>query len=180
MNTSQDFDILPPNFFNRPADKVARDLLGKKLVRVFGDGNIKEFIITETESYLGEKDKACHAHKGKTKRTEVMYGPPGFWYVYLVYGMHHMLNIVCQDVGEPHAVLIRSVKGIEGPGRLTKKLKINMSFNKKESSFESGLFIADNPKFEITKSQIEITPRIGIGYAQECKDKPLRFVLKDI
>ena len=88
------YKVLSSSFFERPADKVALDLLGKKLVRKI-ENRFIEFTISEAEAYLGEKDKACHAYKGKTERTKVMYEEGGLWYVYLIYGMHYMLNIVC-------------------------------------------------------------------------------------
>ena len=107
--------ILPQKFFNRPADKVAQDLLGKFLVRsvkpLRGHGASREVvaIITETEAYMGPEDKACHAYRGRTKRNEPMFGPAGHWYVYFCYGMHWMLNIVTGPKGYPAAVLIRGI-----------------------------------------------------------------------
>ena len=161
-----------------PADQLAPKLLGQSLYRRFPDGTTKSFIITEVEAYIGEQDKACHAHKGKTKRTAVMYGPPGHWYVYLIYGMYYMLNLVCAPENTPHAVLIRSVKGVTGPGRLTKALQIDKSFNGKPIHPDTNLWIQFNQPI-ISPSRIIITPRIGIDYAQEWKHAPLRFVLKD-
>ncbi|NOY14599.1 MAG: DNA-3-methyladenine glycosylase [bacterium] len=167
---------MPKSILNLTADKLAPRLLGQFLCRRFPNGTVKKYVITEVEAYVGEQDKACHAHKGKTKRTAIMYGPPGHWYVYLIYGMYSMLNLVCAPTGVPHAVLIRSVKGITGPGRLTRALKIDTSFNAKLASPDHGLWVEfSNPN--IPKNQIAITPRIGVDYAQEDKDAPLRFVL---
>ncbi len=164
--------------FNLPADQLAPKLLGQSLYRRFPDGTIKSFIITEVEAYVGEQDKACHAHKGKTNRTAVMYGPPGHWYVYFIYGMYYMLNLVCAPENTPHAILIRGVKGITGPGRLTKVLRIDKSFNAKPAHPHTGLWIQFNRPF-LSSSHILITSRIGIDYAKEWKDAPLRFVLKE-
>src|SRR5438477_265913 len=101
--------ILPADFFNRDTDQVAQELLGKFLVRKI-QGKETSAIITEVEAYDGQSDLASHASKGKTKRTEVMFGKPGIFYVYLCYGIHHMLNIVTREHGYPAAVLIRAVK----------------------------------------------------------------------
>ncbi len=169
---------LKQDFFERSADKVAKDLLGKRIVRLNSTGEIiANFIISETEAYLGEKDKASHAYKGLTKRTKVMYGPAGYFYIYLIYGMHYMLNIVTEKEGEPHAVLLRGTFEVEGPGRLSKALQIDMSFNAKKSEEKTGLFIAESD-FDKSKYNTEKTARVGIDYAEEWKDKKLRFILK--
>ena len=99
--------VLQPAFFDRPADQVARDLLGKVLLRRIGR-NRQTFVITETEAYLGPHDLACHSARGRTARTEVMFGPPGTLYIYLVYGLHWMLNVVTAPPSDPAAVLLRS------------------------------------------------------------------------
>ena len=104
--------VLEPAFFDRPADQVARDLLGKALLRRIGR-NHQAFIITETEAYLGPHDLACHSARGRTARTEVMFGPPGTLYIYLVYGLHWMLNVVTAPPGS--AVLLRSAGGVNRP-----------------------------------------------------------------
>lgn len=122
---------LPYSFFDRDCLEVSRDLVGKVLVRKTEDGEIK-LRITETESYIGEADTACHAHKGRTKRTEVMYAKAGTIYVYLCYGMHWLLNIVTGEADSPQAVLIRACEDYQGPAKLTKKLKINGDFNRKD------------------------------------------------
>ena len=114
---------------SRDTVKVARDLLGHWLVRRLEDGTILRARITETEAYNGADDRACHAFKGRTARTEVMYGPAGRWYVYLCYGIHEMLNLVTGPDDWPAAVLIRGVEGVSGPGRVTKIFGIGRSLN---------------------------------------------------
>lgn len=113
--------ILTPDYFNRPTLTVARSLIGKHLVREMKQGAVVGKII-EVEAYVGTEDKACHASKGRTARTEILFGPPGISYVYLIYGMYHMLNVVTERVDFPAAVLIRAIevdgKLIDGPGKL--------------------------------------------------------------
>lgn len=169
--------ILGQEYFNQDTIKIAKDLLGKHLVKQEKQG-LKKLIIKETEAYLGEKDKACHAHSGKTDRTKVMYGPPGVWYVYLIYGMYDMLNIVTEEKNTPCAVLIRSAGEHDGPGILTRELNINRSYNNKPANKKTGLWIEDN-KNKISKDQINSSPRIGVDYAEEWADKPLRFTLEE-
>ncbi len=181
--------ILKPIFYNRPVVKVAEELVGKYLVRRIGRKEIA-LMITETEAYDGEKDLACHASKGRTARTEVMYGKPGYWYVYLIYGMYEMLNIVTGPKDYPAAVLIRGglvedVEGhrlhLNGPGKLTRFLEIDRRLNKSIASTSrdgaAELWIEDRGE-KIKKSEILRTPRIGINYAGEkWIKKPWRFVL---
>ena len=126
-------------FFRQDAVTLARALVGKLLVRTFPDGRELRLRISETEAYLGVEDSACHAHKGKTSRTEVLWRDGGTIYVYLCYGMHEMLNIVSGTEGDPQAVLIRGVEGYDGPGKLTKALGIDRI---------SGLIIRDKEAFE--------------------------------
>lgn len=168
--------ILTKKSYDRPVLEVAPDLLGKYIVREI-EGKQMAYMITETEAYDGPEDKACHAHKGRTARTEIMYGEAGHWYVYFVYGMHHMLNIVTGPVGYPAAVLIRSVEGITGPGRVTKQLSIYKDLNTKKAVRESGLWIEDRG-VAVNPNHILHTPRIGIAYAEEWAQKPYRFVLE--
>ena len=169
--------ILSKSFFNRPVLDVAEDLIGKFLVCSVG-GKEEAFMITEVEAYDGCEDKACHASRGRTERTEVMFGPAGVFYVYLVYGMYEMLNIVTGDDGYPAAVLIRGVKGVSGPGRLTKRLKITRSFNGKRALRATGLWVEDRGE-KILKKHIKRTPRIGVDYAGPIwSKKHYRFIIK--
>ena len=115
-------------------------MLGLRLCKKDAGGQITRMIINETEAYDGEKDLACHASKGKTSRNEVMYGSAGVIYLYLCYGMHWLLNIVCREEGYPAAVLIRGTLEVSGPGRLTKKLGISGELNRKTANFETGLW----------------------------------------
>lgn len=168
--------VLDQTFFARPALTVARDLLGKHLVRQIGDERTSA-IITETEAYVGPHDLACHASKGHTPRTAVMFGPAGYWYVYFIYGIHWMLNAVTNDDGYPAAVLIRGAGAWDGPARLTKQLSIDKQLNAQPIASASGLWIEDHHE-RISRGQIQRTPRIGIDYAGPWVDKPYRFVLK--
>src|SRR5437879_9811505 len=117
------FKKLGRAFYERPAIDIARDLLGKILVHRVGKRTLRARIV-ETEAYVGEHDLACHASKGRTKRTEVMFGPAGHAYVYFIYGMYDMLNIVCAHEGNAQAVLVRAAEAINfeadlsGPGKL--------------------------------------------------------------
>ncbi len=162
------------SFFNRPCLEVAEDLIGKVLVRKTATGEIR-LRITETESYIGEADTACHAHKGRTKRTEVMYDKAGTIYVYLCYGIHWLLNIVTGDKDDPQAVLIRACEDYEGPAKLTKKLCINGEYNRKSITTCEDLYIEDDG----FKCEVITGKRIGISYAsQEDQLKPWRFIMK--
>jgi DNA-3-methyladenine glycosylase len=164
---------LKREFFNRPTLTVARELLGKFLVRKMGDKMVRTRI-TETEAYCGPKDKACHASKGLTPRTKVMFGPPGHAYVYLIYGMYHCLNIVTEKEGYPAAVLIRGVQGMTGPGKLCRKLEIDKRLNAIDMTKSRELWVEDRSS---APARIKRTPRIGVDYAGEWKDKPWRFIL---
>ena len=158
------------DFFRRPCLEVARDLVGKVLV--CGDKRLR---ISETEAYCGESDTACHAHKGRTKRTEVMYAEAGTIYVYLCYGMHWMLNIVTGEEDEPEAVLIRACCEAAGPGKLTKVLGITGEFNRQHICRQEALYIEDDG----FRCEIATDKRVGIGYAsREDQDRPWRFKIK--
>ena len=160
---------LPYDFYHRPCLEVAQDLVGKVLV--CGD---KKLRILETEAYIGESDTACHAHKGKTKRTEVMYMEAGTIYIYLCYGVHWLLNIVTGEENQPEAVLIRACVDAEGPGKLTKALGITGELNRKHSCGEDLYIIDDGSTCEVTTDK-----RVGIGYAsQEDQDRLWRFKLQ--
>lgn len=164
--------VVRPDFFARTADVVAPDLLGKFLVR-----DRAAYLITETEAYDGFEDKASHASRGRTKRTEVMFGRPGHWYVYLIYGMHEMLNIVTGPESYPSAVLIRAVEGIEGPGKLTRALGITRSLNGRLATRATGLWIEDRG-VAIASADIVSAPRVGVGYAGEWAEKEWRFTIQ--
>ncbi len=143
-------------FFNRPCLEVARDLVGKVLV--CGDKRLR---ISETEAYCGEADTACHAHKGRTKRTEVMYMRAGTVYIYLCYGMHWLFNIVTAEEGEPEAVLIRACVDAPGPGKLTKALGITGELNR-TCVCDGGMLYVEDDGFVC---QTVTDKRVGIGYA---------------
>jgi DNA-3-methyladenine glycosylase len=168
--------VLTSKFFNRPTCQVAKELLGKFLVRNYKNKLIS-LMICEVEAYDGPQDLACHARVGKTTRTDPMFGSAGHFYVYFVYGVHWMLNIVTGPNGYPSAVLIRGAGKISGPARLTKFLKINKSLNTKSASKKSGLWIEDRGVI-IKPESIISTPRIGVSYAGPYWSKvPYRFVL---
>ncbi len=182
---------LPRSFYNRPTDTVARELLGKYLVRRLGDEYLIGKIV-ETEAYIGEDDPACHAARGYTNRTSIMYGPPGYAYIYFIYGMYNCLNAVTEREGFPAAVLIRAlepVRGIErmktfrqradlhsltnGPGKLCQALQVDRSLNGTDLCDEI-LFIT--PGEDIPEHQIMRTSRIGIRKGVE---HPWRFFIAD-
>jgi len=133
-------------------------------------------MIIEVEAYDGPHDLASHASKGRTMRTNVMFGAAGHWYVYLCYGMHWMLNVVTGPADYPAAVLIRAVEGIAGPGRLTKALGIDKRFNERSATLEEELWIEDRG-VAVPKRGVQTTPRIGVAYAREYARKPWRYVL---
>ena len=158
------------DFFHRPCVEVARDLVGKVLVC-----GGKQLRISETEAYCGESDTACHASRGRTKRTEVMYMDAGTVYVYLCYGIHWMLNIVTGEENTPEAVLIRACVEAKGPGKLTKALGITGDYNRSSVVTSDALWIGDDG----FRCEIALDKRVGIGYAsQEDQDRLWRFVLK--
>jgi DNA-3-methyladenine glycosylase len=169
-------NLLSLDYFQRDVLEIAPSLVGKYLVIRKSNSETERFIITETEAYRGEEDLACHASKGRTQRTEVMYGVGGNIYVYLIYGMYWMLNIVTGKIGQPQAVLIRGIEDFNGPGKLTKKLSIDGTFNKKPLGLSTGIWIEEsgvNPK-------IISSPRVGIDYAGEIwKNKPWQFTIKE-
>lgn len=168
--------MLEREFFAREADIVANDLLGHTLV-VVSEGLERRGRIVETEAYLGEQDLAAHASKGRTKRTEVMFGPAGVVYVYLIYGMYNMFNIVAHKENSAHAVLIRAVEPLQnielktdGPGKLCKAMHITKKHNGLELKGPDVWLERGTPPQKIT-----VTARIGIDYAESWKDAPLRF-----
>jgi len=196
---------LSQKFFNRPTLIVAKDLLGKFLVRRFpknayrrgqnktrtGTDKFLTGMIMEVEAYIGPYDKASHASRGKTERTKVMFGKPGHWYVYLIYGMYYCLNIVTEKENYPAAILIRSVlvegpaspkggralqRGVYGPGRVSKCFKIDKRFNEKPASIKTGLWI-ENGNIKINPRLIKRGKRIGVDYAGKWKNKLWRFYI---
>jgi DNA-3-methyladenine glycosylase len=138
-------------------------------------GRLARGTITETEAYIGPQDLASHASRGRTIRTEPMFGPPGTLYVYLVYGLHWMLNVVTGPVGYPAAVLLRSAGALAGPGRLAKALDITGALNGRAAALSSGVWFSSGD--QRVSHQIICTPRIGVNYAGPIwSTKPLRFV----
>ncbi len=167
--------ILGKEFFERDCLLVAPDLVGKILARKLENGDVIRVRITETESYRGEEDTACHASKGRTPRTEILYGEAGKIYVYLCYGMHWLMNVITGEVGTPQGVLFRAGEVYNGPAKLTKRLQIDKSFN--------NMNLYDNPDIWIEDDgfscEIETKVRVGIDYATpEYRDIPWRFVMK--
>lgn len=187
--------ILPQSFYNQSTKTVAKKLLGKKLVRIYKGKRISG-IITETEAYLGLIDKGAHSYGGKiTERLKTMYLDGGHSYVYFIYGMYFCFNVVTRSPAHPEAVLIRALEPLEGieymksfrrqdnlknlttgPGKLAQALKITKQLNG-VSLRDEELFIEDRE--DIPRSKIIARPRIGIDYAEEAKDWPLRFYIKD-
>ena len=164
--------MLTTSFFAHPTQYVAQELIGATLV--YDD---KQIMITETEAYIGKDDPACHAAKGRTKRTEVMFGRAGLIYVYLIYGMYHCLNIVTEEEGFPAAVLIRGGKDfssphvkLDGPGKLCRYLALTRDDNFKDATDGSHLYFLPREQ----DYSIKTTPRIGI---REGTDKLWRYVL---
>ena len=187
----------PRDFFARPAPQVAPELLGCLLVRCW-DGQRLASVITEVEAYQGVDDQACHARAGKTARNAVMFGGPGKAYVYFTYGMHWMLNLVCEAERLPAAVLIRAIRPVEGlevmrmlrptladkpgwlngPAKLTQALAIGREQNGVDvCSEDGGLWVEKG--ISVPAEEVETTPRIGIGYAPEpWLSLPWRWVWK--
>ena len=167
--------ILPLSFFEASATELAPALLGKILCRQTSAGVIRRRI-TDTECYFGREDTACHAHKGRTERTDVMYREGGRAYVYLCYGIHSLLNLVTGPEGHPEAVLIRGVEGISGPGRVTKQMQIDRSLNRVLLVPESGLWLEDDGYVPSYVTDC----RVGIDYAaKEDRERLWRFLAVD-
>jgi len=187
--------LLPRDFYARDTVAVARALLGQRLVHVVAGLRLGG-LITETEAYVGEADRACHARAGRTRRTAVMYGPPGFAYVYLNYGVHWMLNIVTEDEGFPAAVLIRGLSPSEGlvrmrrnrprtkdealadgPGKLTRALSIAGALNGADLCRpDAALFVEAEP--DPLPEAIRAGPRVGIRNVPEpWRGRPWNFRL---
>ncbi len=183
---------LPRTFYEQPTLRAARALIGTRLVRIL-DGERLAGLITETEAYLGEEDLACHASHGRTKRTQVMYGPPGHAYVYFTYGNHWMLNVVLEPVDHPAAVLIRAIQPVEGegrmlerrsgrdtfgPGKLCQALGIDGSLNGTDLTKRAGgLWIEAG--VPVPEGSVTIGPRVGLNTTPEpWLSMPWRFLVK--
>lgn len=167
MKTRLDYE-----FFHRDCLEVSPDLVGKIIARRSEDGDIIRLRITETEAYRGEEDTACHASKGRTKRTELLYGEAGIIYVYLCYGMHWLMNVITGEKDIPQGVLFRACEVYDGPAKLTKQLGINGSFNGQSLYKNDAVWIEDDGY----KPEIITLPRVGINYATpEYRDIPWRF-----
>ena len=176
--------LLSRAFYERPTSEVARDLLGCFLVRRQGQKLLRGKII-ETEAYAGEHDRASHAWRGKTPRNAIMFEEAGRWYVYLVYGMHHCLNIVTEEKGTPAAVLLRAVdvKGVplertNGPGKLTRFFAITKDFNGEDATTETAGLWIEGAERAYSEEEICATPRIGVGYAGRSASWKRRFLLR--
>lgn len=166
---------LQKDFFTRDVLTVARELPGTRLV-LLENGIERSYIITETEAYRGTDDLACHASKGMTPRTEVMFREGGIIYMYLIYGMYWMMNIVTSVENDPQAVLIRGLDIVNGPGRLTRELGLDRSYN--------GESLVKSPRIWLEEGEKPVkllsSPRIGINYAGEpWISKPWRFYVPD-
>lgn len=179
--------------------QISKDLLGKVLVTNFNN-QLTSGKIVETEAYRAPDDKACHAYNNrKTDRTKTMFEAGGIAYIYLCYGIHHLFNIVTSTEGNAHAVLIRAIEPIDnvelmlkrrnfsspkpqltaGPGVLTKALGISMADNAMDLTKKNGLIWVEDRGFSIAKKEILASPRVGVGYAEECATWPWRFRIKD-
>lgn len=185
---------LPRPFYSRPTLDVASDLLGKVLIRRLGRRSLAGKIV-ETEAYVGPHDLACHASKGHTPRTSVMFGPPGRAYVYMIYGFYFCLNVVTEPDGFPAAVLIRAVEPLEnldlmrelrnnperdtnvasGPGKLCMAMSVDKQLNGADL-LGTTIWIEDR---KLDSGPIQTSPRVGVDYAGEYKDKPWRFFVAD-
>ena len=165
---------LKKDFFAENTLWVAKNLLGKYLCRKLPSGRVIAAMITETEAYKGFDDQASHAAKGRTKRTEVMFGEPGTIYVYLVYGMHYCLNLVTEKKDYPAAVLVRGVAEASGPGRVCKYFKIDKKLNGRKLGRE--LWVEDR-EIKVSRRKIQVSKRIGVDYAGESRNRPWRFIL---
>ena len=173
--------VLPQSYFNRSTLVVARSLVGKYLVRENGKGTMVGKIV-EVEAYVGPQDKACHASKGRTARTDVLFGPPGMSYVYLIYGMYHCLNVVTEETDFPAAVLIRAVEIdgelVDGPGRLCRAFDIDRSLNRIDLTTRKHLWFEDRGT-KVRRGKVGTFPRIGVDYAGEWARKLWRFRFVD-
>ena len=161
-------------FFIRDVLDVAPELIGKYMVIKSGEETYGRFKVTEVEAYRGTDDRACHAYKGRTARTEIMFHEGGKLYVYFVYGMYWMLNVVTGKENVPQAVLIRGVENYNGPGRITKSFGIDRTFSGEDLDISDRIWFEDSD----VRPEIKTGPRIGIDYAGEYwKTRPWRYYL---
>ena len=158
MNTGQ---RLEEDFFTRDVLEVAPSLPGKFLCVNLLNHSFQRHMITEVEAYRGEEDEACHARRGRTSRNEIMYHRGGFIYMYFIYGMYWMFNIVTAEEGIPQAVLVRGIKGYNGPGKLTRHLNLDRSFYGEDLTASPRIWVEDHG----IEVKIDKGKRIGIGYA---------------
>lgn len=168
---------LNKDFYRRDALQIAPELLGKQIKRYISPNLESNYIISEIEIYRGEDDLACHASKGRTERTEIMYQPGGKVYMYLIYGIHWMFNIVTGQANQPQAILIRGIDKIIGPGKVSGKLHLDKSFYGEDLTNSDRLWINDKP----SPNKFYRSKRIGIDYAGEYwRNKDWRFSLNKI
>ena len=163
--------MMDKSLYSKDVLEVAPALVGAELVRTLPDGREKRLLITQTEAYAGAADTACHASKGRTKRSETLDHAGGTIYVYLCYGMYWMLNVVAGTENNAQAVLICGIDEIKGSGRVGRQLKIDKSFYGEDLEISERIWIEDsdeNPDFNAK-------PRVGVDYAGEWKDKLWRF-----
>ena len=163
------------DFYLQGAIDLAKQLLGKTLVRVFDDGSVVRYPITATEAYCGSEDKACHASKGRTPRTEIMYRDGGKVYVYLIYGMYWMLNVVTGAENHPQAVLICGIGSIKGSGRVGRELQIDKSYYDEDLLTSERIWIENSDDC----TEFIAKTRVGVDYAGEWKDKLWRYEIVD-
>ncbi|MPZ13208.1 MAG: DNA-3-methyladenine glycosylase [Chloroflexi bacterium] len=173
---------LPRAFYQRPTQEVARDLLGRDLTLSLPDAAPRIGRIVETEAYLGELDRACHAWRGQTQRTAPMYEESGHAYIYLIYGMYWCLNVVTEEVGQPCAVLLRAVEPIaglalsaDGPGKLCRAFGLNGAWNRADLTVSP---LGITPGEPIPPENVGVSPRIGVDYAGEWALRPLRYFIR--
>jgi DNA-3-methyladenine glycosylase len=166
---------LSRDFFTRDVLEVAPEIIGKNLVVRFSDLEIRRFSVTEAEAYRGAEDRACHAFKGRTSRTEIMFHQGGHLYIYLIYGMYWMMNVVTGTENNPQAILIRGVENFKGPGILTKSLGIDKSFYGEDLVTSKRIWFEESGIRPLYKA----SPRIGIDYAGEFwKTRPWRYYVE--
>ncbi len=188
---------LTQNFFDQKTELVAKELLGKVLVRESSHNKLSGMIV-ETEAYIGPHDRASHAYKGKTNRTQVMFSYGGLWYVYMIYGFYYCLNIVTETKDYPSAVLIRALEPLEGiekmkenrktdnitnltsgPGKLCQAFEITKNMDSTSATSKNSKLYIEDRRIEIPANQIVKAKRIGVDYAGIWKNKLLRFYIKD-